>query len=339
MHGTTLARRGRSPSARSSSPRRAPATTSPTPRPTTAAPSGSGDEGTVHISGQNFPEAALVAAMYDELLTDAGYDTDVKLVDTRDVYMQTFPERRRRRAGVRRRHRRLPQHHRERRRRRSRSRPPTAQESIASGQEPARRAGHHPARPVGGHRHQRLLRDPGVLRVRGRHHAVRPRGQDRRARRGARLRGPRSTARAACPTTTASTSPRCCRSGYASDQTYQSVIDGESQLGETSTTDGTLESQGLVLLEDDKQIQPAQNLVPGGQHRVPRRAPGRRRRPQRADGGADHREAHRAQRPRSPSTGRSPRTSPTTSSPRRAWSRARRPVRACAAPPAGPAGR
>ncbi len=50
--------------------------------------------------------------------------------------------------------------------------------------------------------------------------------------------------------------------GYASDQTYQSVLDGESELGETSTTDGTLESQGLVVLEDDKAIQPAQNLVP-----------------------------------------------------------------------------
>src|SRR6476646_4657395 len=50
--------------------------------------------------------------------------------------------------------------------------------------------------------------------------------------------------------------------GYASDQTYPSVIDGESQLCETPTTDGTLESQGLVVLEDDKAIQPAQNLVP-----------------------------------------------------------------------------
>jgi osmoprotectant transport system substrate-binding protein len=50
--------------------------------------------------------------------------------------------------------------------------------------------------------------------------------------------------------------------GYASDQTYQAVLDGEAELGETSTTDGTLESQGLVVLEDDKQIQPAQNLVP-----------------------------------------------------------------------------
>ena len=50
--------------------------------------------------------------------------------------------------------------------------------------------------------------------------------------------------------------------GYASDQTYQSVIKGESQLGETSTTDGSLESQGLVLLPDDQHIQPAQNLIP-----------------------------------------------------------------------------
>ena len=50
--------------------------------------------------------------------------------------------------------------------------------------------------------------------------------------------------------------------GFASDQTYQSVLDDESQLGLTSTTDGTLESQGLVLLEDDQEIQPAQNLVP-----------------------------------------------------------------------------
>jgi len=50
--------------------------------------------------------------------------------------------------------------------------------------------------------------------------------------------------------------------GFASQQTYDSVINGESQLGETSTTDATLANQGLTLLEDDKHIQPAQNLVP-----------------------------------------------------------------------------
>ena len=41
-----------------------------------------------------------------------------------------------------------------------------------------------------------------------------------------------------------------------------SVLDGESQLGLTSTTDGTLADQGLVLLADDRGIQAAQNLVP-----------------------------------------------------------------------------
>ncbi len=50
--------------------------------------------------------------------------------------------------------------------------------------------------------------------------------------------------------------------GFASPQTYGAVVDGEAELGQTSTIDGSLESQGLVLLEDDQQIQPAQNLVP-----------------------------------------------------------------------------
>ena len=53
--------------------------------------------------------------------------------------------------------------------------------------------------------------------------------------------------------------------GYASDQTYQSVLDGESELGETSTTDGTLESQGLVRARG-RQADPAgAEPRPGGQ--------------------------------------------------------------------------
>src|SRR5918999_3009542 len=47
--------------------------------------------GPVRISGQNFPEAELVAGMYSLLLEDAGYEPEVSLVDTRDVYMATFP--------------------------------------------------------------------------------------------------------------------------------------------------------------------------------------------------------------------------------------------------------
>jgi osmoprotectant transport system substrate-binding protein len=49
---------------------------------------------------------------------------------------------------------------------------------------------------------------------------------------------------------------------FASAQVKDAVKSGEIQLGETGTTDGTLEDLGLVLLEDDKGIQPAQNLTP-----------------------------------------------------------------------------
>ena len=40
------------------------------------------------------------------------------------------------------------------------------------------------------------------------------------------------------------------------------MLDGESPLGQTGTLDGTLAGQGLLLLEDDRGIQPAQNLIP-----------------------------------------------------------------------------
>jgi len=50
--------------------------------------------------------------------------------------------------------------------------------------------------------------------------------------------------------------------GYGTTQTKDAVSEGEADLGETGTTDGSLEELGLVLLEDDKGIQPAQNLTP-----------------------------------------------------------------------------
>jgi osmoprotectant transport system substrate-binding protein len=50
--------------------------------------------------------------------------------------------------------------------------------------------------------------------------------------------------------------------GFGGAATLDAVKKNEAQLGETGTTDGSLEAQGLVLLEDDKGIQPAQNLIP-----------------------------------------------------------------------------
>ncbi len=49
---------------------------------------------------------------------------------------------------------------------------------------------------------------------------------------------------------------------FASAQVKDAVKNGEVQMGETGTTDGTLADLGLVILEDDKGIQPAQNLTP-----------------------------------------------------------------------------
>jgi osmoprotectant transport system substrate-binding protein len=49
---------------------------------------------------------------------------------------------------------------------------------------------------------------------------------------------------------------------FASAQVKDAVKNGEVTLGETGTTDGTLGQLGLVLLQDDKGIQPAQNLTP-----------------------------------------------------------------------------
>jgi osmoprotectant transport system substrate-binding protein len=50
--------------------------------------------------------------------------------------------------------------------------------------------------------------------------------------------------------------------GFGSPQTKKAVTDGKADLGLVGTTDGTLDQLGLVLLEDDKKLQLADNLVP-----------------------------------------------------------------------------
>jgi osmoprotectant transport system substrate-binding protein len=50
--------------------------------------------------------------------------------------------------------------------------------------------------------------------------------------------------------------------GFGSPETYTAVQDGEAQLGQTGTIDPNLEDEGLVLLEDDQGIQNAENYVP-----------------------------------------------------------------------------
>ena len=50
--------------------------------------------------------------------------------------------------------------------------------------------------------------------------------------------------------------------GFGSNDTKNALTDGEVQLGQVGTTDGSLDQKGLVVLEDDKNWQNAENLVP-----------------------------------------------------------------------------
>ncbi|MGN6576920.1 MAG: ABC transporter substrate-binding protein [Nocardioides sp.] len=50
--------------------------------------------------------------------------------------------------------------------------------------------------------------------------------------------------------------------GFGTAGTKDALKKGEVDLGQVGTSDATLDQQGLVLLEDDKELQNAENLVP-----------------------------------------------------------------------------
>lgn len=224
--------------------------------------SGNQDMGSVKISGQDFGEVQIVSAMYEQLLEAEGYDVTVQLVGTRDVYMADgqFPE--------------------------SiqlvpeyvggivdflnvtvngpKAEPlttPDAGESVAAASSLLEDKGI-------------TLLDPSAAVDTNAFFVTKEYSQDQGVTKLSDLEGKKVVVAAA---------PDCAERtdcgagliedygidvteflplGFASPDVFKSVADGESQLGLTSTTDGTLESQGMVLLEDDKQIQPAQNLIP-----------------------------------------------------------------------------
>ena len=225
-----------------------------------ATTSASAEKGTVSISGQSFPEAALVASMYEQLLSSDGYSTDVKLVDARDAYMATFPE--------------------------SIDVVPEYVGGIVNFLNAAENGADAKPLTAGDGQEladagKKMLESKGITLLdlseatdTNAFFVTQKYSDDNGVTKLSDLEGTSVKLAAA---------PDCegrldCEGGlsdqygidvtevlplgYASDQTYQAVIDGETELGETSTTDGTLDSQGLVVLEDDKQIQPAQNLVP-----------------------------------------------------------------------------
>jgi osmoprotectant transport system substrate-binding protein len=228
-----------------------------TDNPGSSAPA---DKGTVRISGQNFTEATIMADMYAAVLKNAGYDPQVHLVGTRDVYMKIFPSQ----LDV------VPEYtgaiveFLNGTYNGSNAKPITVsdpQKTIDKAQPLLKKAGV-------------TLLDPSAATDANAFFVTKKYSEDNNATDLSDLKGksvvlaaaPDCQGRLDCEGGLASAYgikiTKVLPLGYASPQTYQSVIKGESQLGETSTTDGTLESQGLVLLPDDQHIQPAQNLVP-----------------------------------------------------------------------------
>ncbi len=221
-----------------------------------------GDKGTVKISGQDFGEVQIVASMYEQLLDAEGYDASVQLVGTRDVYMGAgqFPES----VQL------VPEYvggivdflnTTENGADAEPLTTPDAEESISAASDLLEAKGI-------------TLLDPSAAVDTNAFFVTEEFSQDQGVTKLSDLEG-KSVVVAAAPDCADRTD--CGKGltddygidvteflplGFASADVFKSVADDESQLGLTSTTDGTLESQGMVLLEDDLQIQPAQNLVP-----------------------------------------------------------------------------
>ena len=221
--------------------------------------SGGGEGTSVVIGSQSFDEAALVTAMYQQLLEGEGYEVETRLVDTRPVYLNEMPD------AVQ-----------------------IAPEYVAGIVDQLNTDANGPdAEPLSTSDAQEtidagadLLEEKGITLLEP-SEAFSANGYFT-TQEYSDAEGVTALSDLEGTSVTLAAAPDCkgradCEKGlvdtygiditleplgYASTETFQAVLEGEAQLGQTSTLDGTLEEQGLLLLEDDKGIQPAQNLVP-----------------------------------------------------------------------------
>ncbi len=226
--------------------------------------SGGEDKGDVNLSGQNFIETQITAAMYSLLLEDAGYNVTTKLVDTRDVYI---PEMKKGDVDV-------------------------ATEYVGALADYLNTtANGDDAEPVSSSDLDETMANLEELAAESNITVLEPaEAVDANAfavtsefAEENDLSTLSDLAALGEPIVLAA-APDCegrpdCEGGlsddygiditkvlglgYASPQAIESVKSGESQLVEVASTQSdSLAEQGLVVLEDDKQIQPVQNLVP-----------------------------------------------------------------------------
>lgn len=224
---------------------------------------GSADKGAVVISGQNFTEMQIMAAMYGEVLTNAGYTATTKLVTTRDVYIKQMtdgnvdvvPEYL---AGI-----------------------TDFLNTAANGDNAKTVSSHDPQatlqalKPLAASAKISML-EPSQATDQNAFFATKDFADQNKLTTLSDLAALHQPIKLAAP-------PDCkgrsdCEAGLAkvyglditeivpldfgSSQMKDAVKSGEVQLGETGTTDGSLSDLGLVILQDDKGIQPAQNLIP-----------------------------------------------------------------------------
>ena len=215
--------------------------------------------GQVTIASQAFDEAALVTAMYQLLLEDAGYDVETQLVETRDIYLGEIPGA----VDV------VPEYV---------AGLADALNLAANGEGAGAISTSDLDETLSAM--QPLLDDKGVSLLepseaasQNAYFVTQDYSDSEGVTKLSDLEGesiklaaaPDCEGRADCEgglTDVYGIDIELLPLGYASPQTYQAVVEGEAQLGQTGTLDGTLDDQGLVLLEDDRGIQPAQNLVP-----------------------------------------------------------------------------
>ena len=224
---------------------------------------GSGDKGSVSLSGQNFTEMQIMAEMYAQLLENEGYTVSTKLVDTRDVYIQELqsgdvdvaPEY----VGALADFLNITQNGED-------AEPVTSPDPTESLEalkpladkanitllEPAEASDQNAFAVTEEFAQQNnltTLSDLGEL------------GQPIVLAAAPDCEG-RTDCEAGLTNEYGIDITKVLPLGYGSAQAIDSVQKGESQLVEVATTQSNVAAEGLVILEDDKDIQPAQNLIP-----------------------------------------------------------------------------
>lgn len=222
-----------------------------------------GDKGSVDLSGQNFTEMQIMAEMYSQLLENEGYSVSTKLVDTRDVYIKELqsggvdvaPEY----VGALADFLNVTQNGEDAETVTSpdpteslNALEPLADKANITLLEPAEASDQNAFAVTKEFAEQNdlaTLSDLGAL------------GQPIVLAAAPDCEG-RTDCEAGLTEEYGIDITKVLPLGYGSPQAIDSVKNGESQLAEVATTQSNVTAEGLVILEDDKQVQPAQNLIP-----------------------------------------------------------------------------